>query len=220
MLAYAHGTNVHRERLIDTLWPGATVDVGLRRLQVAVSSVRRLLQQRGIAEIDTVRRYADSYQLSLGDAIVDVVEFERLVVTARQEPHSVRRRIELRTRAINLYAGGLFPEEGAAEHIVHERERLRVIAAETACNLARDHQSVGDLAEAVAAARRSLELDHYQDAAWQLLTDCLAAQGDETAAARARREHVRLRASLEDMRDDTEAPAATPRESIRSLSGR
>lgn len=219
MLAYAYETNVHRERLIDTLWPGATLDVGTRRLQVAVSSVRRALQECGLTEIDGVRRSADSYQLSLGDAIVDVVEFERLVATARHEQYA-ERRIELRTQALDLYTGDLFPEEGSAEHIVHERDRLRFVAAETACHLARDHQSAGNLAGAVAAARRSLELDPYQDAAWQLLADCLAALGDETAAARTRIDHSRVRASLEDISDNADGLSATARQSSRSLSER
>jgi DNA-binding SARP family transcriptional activator len=197
LLAYEHGADVHRERLIDSLWPDATLDAGTRRLQVAVSSIRQVLQRAGVAELDGVRRTADSYRLTLTDATVDIAEFERLLAAAGHERQCTSRRIELRTRALGLYTGDLFPEEGTAEHIVSERERLRLAAAEAAGNLAQDHATAGDLAEAVAVARRSLELDRYRDSAWRLLADCLSARGDETAATHARLQHSRVRAALE-----------------------
>ncbi len=195
ILALEHGNNVHRERLIDALWPGEALDVGTRRLQVAVSSVRHVLQQHEITDVDPVQRSGESYRLTL-NASVDVRQFEDLVAAARRERTSESRRIELWTRALDLYQGDLFPEEGAAEHIVRERERLRLVAADAACRLAHDHASTGNVSAAVTATRRSLDLDHYQDLAWRLLVDCLAAAGDDTAAKRARLEHSRVRASL------------------------
>ena len=43
LLAARAGEQVHREALIEALWPEADPDAGLHRLQVAISSLRRLL---------------------------------------------------------------------------------------------------------------------------------------------------------------------------------
>ncbi|HEU5266292.1 MAG TPA: hypothetical protein VFU35_06310, partial [Jatrophihabitans sp.] len=218
LLVLEHDTNLHRERLIETLWPGAALDAGIRRLQVAISSVRNVLHRTGVSGLDAVRRNGDSYRLVLADASVDVTRFEQLLAAARHERHSVSRRIDLRTSALDLYVGELFPEDGSADHIAAERDRLRVAAADAACELARDHAAQEDLTAAASAARRSLRLDRYQDLAWELLADTLAATGDDTAARRTRLEHSRVRAALE-ASGDAAGPAG-PGQFVPPLSAR
>jgi hypothetical protein len=70
------------------------------------------------------------------------------------------------------------------------------VAADAASALARDHTEGGDLAAAGTAARTSIRLDRYQDTAWELLADSLAADGDDTSARRTRMEHSQMRAAL------------------------
>ena len=48
LLSLRVGEAVHREALIETLWPDADPEAGLHRLQVAVSSLRRLLAGAGV----------------------------------------------------------------------------------------------------------------------------------------------------------------------------
>jgi two-component SAPR family response regulator len=188
---------------------------------VAISSVRTVLHRCGVTDLDAVRRAGDSYRLALRDATVDITQFEELLVAARRERSNESRRIDLYVRALDLYAGDLLPEDGSADRIDAERERLRIAAADAAYGLARDQAARGDLDAAVAAARRSLQLDRYQDLAWELLADCLAATGDDTAATRTRIEHSRVRATLEDRTHAYPVPRRTVRASVeRPLSGR
>ena len=49
----------------------------------------------------------------------------------------------------------------------------------------------------MAAARQSVQLDRYQDLAWHLLADLHRDAGDDSAAARARRDHAAAQAELE-----------------------
>ena len=70
-----------------------------------------------------------------------------------------------------------------------ERDRIRRSVAGAALGLAEDCARLGLLSEGQAAARRSLELDRYQDRAWDLLTALYERAGDRAAAARARWEH-------------------------------
>lgn len=195
LLALEHDRPVHRERLIDVLWPDATLTVGTRRLQVAISSIRHVVQRVAPEIGEVVLRSGDSYRLLLPDADVDVRTFERLLTEATGA-RDVDPRIALRERALACYVGDLFPEDGAAEHVVDERSRLRLMAAGAACALGADLLDQGRHAEAVSAARRSIELDRYQDLAWRLLVDAHTGSGDRSAAARARREHETVQADL------------------------
>ena len=93
--------------------------------------------------------------------------------------------------ALRRYTGELLPEEGAAEWVVGERDRLRVTAATAAETLAR-RLAGSDPEAAVDAARRAVELDAYRDGAWRLLAELHEATGDQAAAHAARDGHRKV----------------------------
>lgn len=200
MLAISPSRDVHRERLIDALWPGADVVAGTRRLQVAVSSIRQLLEQSGLVGSDIILRHADAYQFAPpAGSSVDVQDFERLVreATTRSARGDLAGAIDLRQEALELYVGELLPEDGPADHVVPERERLQVAAAATAAEQAEDCKTAGSVRAAIAAARMSVRLDPYQDLPWQVLVELHEESGDPTAADQVRREQLRARADLD-----------------------
>ncbi|ACV78300.1 AAA family ATPase [Nakamurella multipartita] len=200
LLAMTPNRDVHREHLVDALWPGTDLTVGTRRLQVAVSSVRQLLEQRGLPGGEVVLRHGDAYRLALPPgSVVDTDAFERGVRDAETAAArgDVTAAAALRGSALSWYRGDLLPEDGPAEHVVGERDRLRLLAATTAGTLAQDYRTLGQLRQAVAAARQSVQLDRYQDLAWELLADLHRDAGDDSAAARTRREHAAAQAELE-----------------------
>jgi DNA-binding SARP family transcriptional activator len=207
LLAMQHAHVLHRERLIDLLWPGASLSVGTRRLQVAVSSIRQALAPAFADGIDLVQRTGGTYRLALPGADLDVDSFERLLTSAAGEPDP-HRRIDLRREALDRYRGELLPEEGSADYVLEARDRLRLDAATAAGQLADDLLAAGRHGEAVTAARRSVDLDRYQDAGWFALAAALAASGSDAAAARTRQEYLHLRAELEAV-DVTATPATT-----------
>jgi DNA-binding SARP family transcriptional activator len=199
MLAMAGGCDVHQERLVDAFWPGADYPVGVRRLQVALSSVRQVLERCGPPGLDWLHRRDNSYRLALRPGSrIDLVLFEEQLATARattgdRDPAA---RIAARLQALELYRGELLPEDGAAEHVVDERDRFRVAAAEAATALAADLQTAGRLDEALVAAARSVRLEPFQDAAWRQLAALHEETGDATAALRVRLQHARVVAEL------------------------
>jgi DNA-binding SARP family transcriptional activator len=200
LLALSPNRDVHREHLVDALWPGTDLTVGTRRLQVAVSSVRQLVEQAGLPGAEVLIRRGDAYRLALpSGAVVDTETFER---GAREADAAAGRgdvpaAAAARGSALSWYRGDLLPEDGPAEHVVGERDRLRLFAAVTAATLAQEYRSLGQLRHALAAARQSVQLDRYQDLAWQLLADLHRDAGDDSAAARARRDHAAAQAELE-----------------------
>lgn len=201
LLALSPDRDVHREHLVDALWPGVDLTIGTRRLQVAVSSVRQLLEHAGLSGADVLVRRGDAYRLAVpAGGSTDVRRFERGL---REATESAGRgdtvtSMAARQAALSLYRGDILPEDGPADHVVAERERLRLAAAAAAAALAQDSRAQGHPRQALAAARLSVQLDRFQDLAWQLLVELHEASGDNSAAARARREHAQAQAELED----------------------
>ncbi len=96
LLAMNHGRQLHREQMIDALWPDATLASGIRSLQVAVSSIRQCLSAGGITE-DALRRHGDAYALQLPSASDQLADFQRLAHAATRAP---------RPEALRLQVGG------------------------------------------------------------------------------------------------------------------
>lgn len=196
-LALQHGRPIHREQLVDELWPDASLTSGIRSLQVAVSAVRQCLATAGLGE-DCLPRQGDAYALELTGVIDQVATFEQLASQAARELRTGRTAEAVRTgqSALDLYTGDLLPEVGPAEWVVAERERLRLLAATTAAETARGALLLGELAAGVRAAQRSVDLDPYHDSSWDLLIELCQRAGDHSAAAVARRAHARVHADL------------------------
>ncbi|HET6295957.1 MAG TPA: winged helix-turn-helix domain-containing protein, partial [Kribbella sp.] len=187
LLAIHHGRDVHRERLIDALWPDAPPDAGTRRLQVAASTVRQCLAGLGLGD-QAVQRNGDAYRLVLPGAWVDLAEFDSRLQRARRS-----RTLADWSGVLDLAVGELLPEVGAAEWVVAERERYRLAAADAAVQVA----GLAPDAEALRAAQRAVELEPLRDSSWLLLAELQEQRGDPTAAAATRREHARVCAELE-----------------------
>jgi DNA-binding SARP family transcriptional activator len=197
MLALHHGHSVHREQLVEALWPAATLASGIRTLQVAVSSIRSCLASAGLPD-DSLRRYGTAYALQLAgvhDQLAEFAEHARAAerVSGATDP---RLALDLRLAALELYTGDLLPEVGPAEWAVGERDRLRQLAAALGSGAADLAGSLGELELGMRAARRSLELVPFQDHAWMQLADLQERLGDPSAAQLTRREHRRVCAEL------------------------
>jgi len=99
-------------------------------------------------------------------------------------------------RALSLYRGDLLPEDGPAEWVVAERDRLRQEAAEAATALGAAELRRGCPGAAAEALERGLRIDPFRDTAWRLLVGAYDLVGDFAAAARTRRGYARVLADL------------------------
>jgi DNA-binding SARP family transcriptional activator len=181
---------VHKERMLEWFWAGRDPDRSQHSLQVAVSELRRLLEP-GAARGDwrLLRRDANGYRLTLdSDDDCDVRRFEGQLQAAQhalrvRDEHAAARHLD---SAIAAYDGDLLPDDGPAEWVVAERERLRAALADACEQLAGLRAASGDHAEAIRAAQHGLRHDRYRDGLWQRLIESLAADGNPAAAASAR----------------------------------
>jgi DNA-binding SARP family transcriptional activator len=142
-----------------------------------------------------VSRTGDTYALILPPgSSVDVIDFVAELTDADRARASgaVTAETAALERAVDLYRGDLLPEEGSAEWVVHERDRLRLRAAGACARLAELHLQAGESAEAAVAARRGVEIDPYADDSWALLIRASERSGNSAAAARARRDYAEM----------------------------
>src|SRR5215211_5235560 len=134
LLALAPGHRLHREQAMELLWP----DSGRR---AASNSLRSTLHAaRKVLDPAMGSRYLASEEESLvlcpgGDLWVDVDAFEEAASTARRvkEPATYR-------AALDLYGGGLLPEDRYEEWTEGRRDELRQLYLALLVELARLHE--------------------------------------------------------------------------------
>lgn len=200
LLAAHAGRPVHREVMVDALWPELGLQAGLRNLQVAISSLRQLLEpgvERGASSL--LVRQGEAYRLRLpDDADADLVAFERSLAEGRQRRGAGD--LEVAEAAFDgallAYSGDLLPEEGAGEWLVKLRDHFRMEAVAGAHALAELRLARGDASGAVTAAEAGLKVDHYRDGLWRLLVAAHRRAGERAAQASAERRYGQALAEL------------------------
>ncbi|MEU9121005.1 BTAD domain-containing putative transcriptional regulator [Streptomyces sp. NPDC048506] len=200
LLALRAGRPVHREALVDALWPEAPPESAMANLQVAISSLRRLLEpDRERRKPQLVVRTGDAYLLNLpADAYLDTLAFETALTRSRRARSAGDTSVAVGglRDALASYHGELLPEDGPAEWLQQDREMYRRQAANAAAELATAELAADNPREAVAAAEKCLAIDAFHDTGWQLLVRAHQRVGAPAAAERARRRYLAMLASL------------------------
>lgn len=200
LLAVQGGRPLHREFLLDALWPDLDAVAATHNLHVAVSSLRGLLEPgavRGASSL-VVRRGSHYLLAHPPGTVCDLTEFdlalsEASVRSAAGDPAGACAAL---TRALDGYRGDVLGEDGPAEWLVPIRDHYRLRAGEAAGDLAEALLELGDHQGAAAAARRSTELSPWRDASWRALQVACRRAGDPAAAERARADYRRVLAGL------------------------
>jgi DNA-binding SARP family transcriptional activator/tetratricopeptide (TPR) repeat protein len=161
VLALAPGRRLHREQLIDLVWPDDTLDEAAPKLHKAAHFARRALAVPGAMVLgpDAVALCPEA------DTVVDVVRFEDLARRALDGEDVVAAR-----QALALYAGELLPDDRYAVWAEDRREHLRLRHLEL-LRLAGRWDAV-------------VELDPTDELAHLALMQRHAANGDRHAALR------------------------------------
>jgi DNA-binding SARP family transcriptional activator len=187
---------VHRETLMELLWPGADPASATRSLHVLISSLRHVLEPgvaRGRSRL--IVREDEAYRLRVPPgARVDLAEFDEAVAAARRAQARGDGQVAAAEfdRALLLHSDDLLPEEGPADWAVEERDVRRAAAAEAAYALASILLASGQPLAAAAACERGLAIDRQADGLWRLCALAYERGRDAAAAARARAAYERM----------------------------
>ena len=156
VLALAPSHRVHREQVMELLWPDSGRRAASNNLRQALHAARRAL------DLSAGSRYlasADEMLLTLcpeSGLWVDVDAFEEAARAARRvaEPPAYE-------AAIALYAGELLPEDRYEQWAENRREELRRLFHSLLVELAQVYEESGDYGRGIEALRRVISEGAY-----------------------------------------------------------
>ncbi|MCD6054927.1 MAG: transcriptional activator domain protein, partial [Rubrobacteraceae bacterium] len=149
LLALSPGHRLHREQVMDLLWPDSGRKAASNNLRGTLHTARKVLDPgRG-------SRYLASEDESLvlcprGDLWVDADAFEEAAATVRRSQDPATYRV-----AIELYAGELLPEDRYEEWTQSRREELRQLYLALLVQLAELYEARGEYGVAIEALRKA-----------------------------------------------------------------
>jgi DNA-binding SARP family transcriptional activator len=176
---------VHRDKLLEWLWPHLPEDRALSTLYSTVYTLRRRLEpgRSRPASASLVRSDSETYRLAWrpGDRL-DVTEFLRLARLPEQAGSSDARLKRLHA-AEAAYTGPFLPQWPYAEWAAASRAEVEETYQAVASDLAALLAQVGQSSAAVALYRRLLAIDPERETWHRALMEIFIAEGDRSLAA-------------------------------------
>ena len=181
-----HRRPVHREVLMELLWPGHTYSSARNNLNVCVYGLRRALGATNPRAKYIV--YRDGYY-SLNRALAWEVDRDRFVAAAErgrrgEDLGSTSDAVAVLESAVSAYAGPLFDGDPAADWFLPERTALQELFLQVLERLATLLVERGELDRAQYALDRLLREDGCRESAHRLLMSCFARRGQRDMVAR------------------------------------
>lgn len=157
ILAMAPDHRMHREQMLETIWPDLDRSDSLNRLGKALHAARRILEPALPAWAGSSYLTLDGELLSLHpvNVWVDVDEFEFL---ARSALGAGTLLTSEAARA--AYSGELLPEDRYADWAAMRRESVRALYLEVLHGLAAIHEGAGEFRQAIGYMREALSIDN------------------------------------------------------------
>lgn len=179
------GNEVHRERLMECLWPGAEEDQARKRLKVVVHFLRRQFKEAGVVD-EAIMTTVKGYALRRGAAWVDAEQFQHFAregasLQRRQQWEEALRRYQ---EACLLYRGDYLEEDVYADWCAEERANLRETFLDVLAQVARICTEQNRFVEAIEVCREALVREPCRESFHRTLMACLARIGrhDEALA--------------------------------------
>jgi predicted ATPase/DNA-binding SARP family transcriptional activator/DNA-binding CsgD family transcriptional regulator len=194
LLALAPGQVLHRDEVMDWLWPELLPDAASNNLRYTLHVARRVL--RPLSSLPSGILTLSGKQIRLaaaGSVQVDVEEFEQAIDRAKHSSES-----GLWQAAIRQYSGVLLPEDRYEDWTASRRESLREMYLQALIASATECEQAGKTTQAIAALEQAIALDPAREEAHVGLMRLYALCGQRQ---RALRQYSRMRDALLDELD-------------------
>jgi DNA-binding SARP family transcriptional activator len=179
ILALASGHRVHRERLIDLLWPDLDLAAGAANLRKAIHQARSALEGVSRGSSRLIEFQTDVVSLAPEGLVVDADSFRSALLAARQSGDQEGYRA-----ALAWYGGDLLPDDIYEEWSVQARRELHedyVAALSEWCALL---ETDGDLQGAMEAGRQLVAAEPSREESHALLMRLYGLAGRRADALR------------------------------------
>jgi two-component SAPR family response regulator len=180
---------VHKEQIMDRLWPDLDIEKGDRDFKVALNSINRALEpeREPRSEPLFVRRYGLAYGLDFENVWLDTEAMELLISAGNQATlgptPNADFAIACYEAAVLLYHGDYLPERRYEDWTSAERERLQLLALNTMTTLAELLLQKMPL-ESIRLTQRVLSIDPVWEDAYRIQMRAFAAQRNRPMALR------------------------------------
>ncbi len=177
---------LHKEQIIDRLWPELDLEEGDRDFKVALNAIYKVLEpeRKPRAESRFIQRHELVYSLNLDQIRVDADDFEALVAQGNQvlldQPAAA---VDHYHQALALYKGDYLPERRYEDWTSAERERLQLLALGTMTTLA-DLLVAQNPLESIRLTQHVLTIDPVWEAAYRVQMQAYLNQGNRPLALR------------------------------------
>ncbi len=178
ILALEPSHRMHREQLMDLLWPDLDYDAQLNNLRQALHHARRSLESAGMPPNIVLQRHGDIVVLAPVTYLwVDVHAFEHAVTRAWQAltPATAE-------DALALYGGDLLPDDRYEAWAEQLRTTLQASYLALLARLAFLHEEAGEQETAIDAWQRMVAADPTNEAAHVALMRLYAGFGQRSRA--------------------------------------
>lgn len=178
------GLRLHKEQIIERLWPELDAAGGDRDFKVALHAVNKVLEpnRRPRTEPQFIRRHDLTYDLNVEAVWIDAVAFENLIAAGNQAGAG-EQAIDDYRQALALYQGDYLPERRYEDWSSAERERLQVLALGLMTTLA-ELLLPGSPLESIRLTQHALAIDPVWENAYRIQMQAYAAQGNRPMAVR------------------------------------
>jgi predicted ATPase/DNA-binding SARP family transcriptional activator len=178
LLALDPGHRMHREQLMDLLWPDSGIEAARNNLRQTLFLARRVIENGTGSSFQVLAdQNAWISLLPEGQVRVDVHAFEAAAAAARRSGNLVAYQ-----GALALYTGELLPEDRYEDWAIARRESLRQLHLGLLSSFGRMLVERGEIEQAIMVYRRVIAEDPAAEEGHRALMRLYAASGDRHAA--------------------------------------
>lgn len=180
---------VHKEQIMDRLWPDLDIEKGDRDFKVALNSINKALEPEREPRSDPlfVKRYGLAYGIDFENVWLDTEAMELLISAGNQATLGAKPAhdfaIACYEAAVQLYHGDYLPERRYEDWTSAERERLQLLALNTMTTLATLLLQRAPL-ESIRLAQRVLAIDPVWEDAYRVQMRAFVSQRNRPLALR------------------------------------
>jgi DNA-binding SARP family transcriptional activator len=180
LLALAEHHRLHREQVIEALWPHLAPEAASNNLHKALYVARHVLEPQASGRGCSVYLRLQGSMVSLPQPVwTDVQAFDDAATRA-----ITVQSVEAYTQALSLYGGELLPEDRYEDWAMDRREQLSSVHLQLLLQLAEVHQRSGHLTAAMEVAHQAVRQDPFHEEARAMLMVLLAHTGQRYLALR------------------------------------